>query len=326
MAIVSLEHPQRRNTIMPTSLHRTTVLTYAVLALAAAVPILLPSDILPVQQSQARYGSQAEDPQDTMVLTAIIRDFKAAEERGGHPDFQAFSGTTRVGLVESTLGTNGKPVLASRSGRKITSEFRDADGRNINPALYEPELGDQTGALEDRTDPRITSAESFSSWYTDMPGVNMSTAVDLTLVRESGSDVYVFDSNTDPYYKTRGGFFPIDSSLFGNYGRWDNNFHFTTEIETEFTFRRGAGYVFKFTGDDDVWVFIDGKLVIDLGSLHAVKEQFIDLDRLSWLEDGTVYPLKVFHAERRTSQSNFRMETTLPLRSTSVPDITAAFD
>ena len=100
----------------------------------------------------------------------------------------------------------------------------------------------------------------------------------------------------------------------------------TTEIETEFTYVQGAGYVFKFTGDDDVWVFIDGKLVIDLGSLHPVREQFIALDRLDWLEDGETYRLKIFHAERRTSASNFRMETTLPLRPVTIPSITAAFD
>ncbi|MCA3005347.1 MAG: fibro-slime family protein, partial [Phycisphaerales bacterium] len=57
-----------------------------------------------------------------------------------------------------------------------------------------------------------------------------------------------------------------------------------------------------------------------------VKSQTIDLDRLPWLTDGQTYELRVFHAERRTTQSNFRMETTLRLRAADLPADTALAD
>jgi fibro-slime domain-containing protein len=66
--------------------------------------------------------------------------------------------------------------------------------------------------------------------------------------------------------------------------------------------------------------------VIDLGGLHSKKEQYLDLDRLSWLEDGGRYRLDIFHAERRTTQSNFRIETTIELRAVELPPTAALYD
>ncbi len=261
-----------------------------------------------------------------LPLTAVIRDFKAAEESSGHPDFEAFTGTTRVGLVADRLDEEGKPVLASRFGKQIVKEYTDSRGNPIMPAMFDTSRGDKAGELREMSDVRITSEESFNQWYRNVPGVNSSKAVTLVLKRVGNTTRYVFDSATDAQWVPHGGFFPINNNLFGNYKNTGKNYHFTTELATRFVYNRGAGDTFKFTGDDDVWVFIDGRLVIDLGSLHSKKEQTIELDRLDWLVSGKIYELQIFHAERHTTESNFRIETTLQLRKAQLPNTVNPYD
>jgi fibro-slime domain-containing protein len=264
---------------------------------------------------------------ETLSLGAVIRDFRPSGAAGGHPDFESFRGSTTVGLVKDRLDADGKPVAASLRGRTITTEFKDAAGRAINPSLFGLKPGDVAGVLAAGPSTNgLTSADQFVRWYRDVAGVNSSVLVPLTLTRTPGTNQYVFDSAVDEPYKSRGGFFPIDRQLFGDYSSSGHNFHFTTEISATFVFERGKGQVFKFTGDDDVWVFIDNQLVIDLGGLHSKREQFLDLDRLSWLQNGESYSFRIFHAERRTTQSNFRMETTLKLSPLTPPPTSAIYD
>lgn len=276
-------------------------------------------------------GNGADDPfaslPQTLTLSATIRDFKAYNQTGGHPDFEYFSGSTTVGLVQDALDSDGKPVAASLRGRTITSECRDSAGRFINPALYNASLGDRAPSLTNGGSGNgLTSAARFAQWFRDTPGVNVSKQVALVLNRQPNTNRYVFDSATDAPYAQRYGFFPIDGELYGNFNNSGHNFHFTTEVNTEFLYQRGQGQVFKFTGDDDVWVFIGGRLAVDLGGLHSKKEQYVDLDRLSWLQDGQVTSLTIFHAERRTTQSNFRIETTINMRSVNAPATTGLYD
>ncbi len=146
-----------------------------------------------------------------------------------------------------------------------------------------------------------TGEENFNQWYNDVEDVNMSIHYALTLTND-GTGLYFYDNQE---------FFPIDDELFGNEGN-AHNYHFTYELHTEFTYT--GGEVFTFIGDDDLWVFINGRLAIDLGGVHGPLTGSVELDEQAadlQIEAGNRYTLDFFFAERHTSQSTFRIETTI---------------
>ena len=110
--------------------------------------------------------------------------------------------------------------------------------------------------------------------------------------------------------------YPLTDKGFGNNltPNWagetfpDRNGSFTTEFHTSFVYE--PGQFFNYIGDDDVWVFVDGKLAMDLGGLHSSIIGEIDLDNLG-LVNGKSYSLDFFRAERCESSSNFRIDTSI---------------
>ena len=297
-------------------------LTASALALAGASA---PAEI--VGDAMIEHGeTEGTKLPEKMRISAVTRDFLPFNQANGHADFEQYNTGARLGLVHPSLDEAGKPVLASSTGMKVSSPYRDAEGRPIYPGVYDSARGDALGVLTPVNDKAIHSESSFHQWYRDVPGVNTSKALEITLERVPGTNRYVFDSDVAEPWASRGGFFPWDKDGFGDYADTGHNYHFTTELDTEFVFEQGKGHIFTFTGDDDVWVFVDGQLVIDLSGVHGKVEQTVELDRLTWLEDGQVYDLKIFHAERHTWKSNFRIETTLRLRSVKLPNTYKPYD
>ncbi len=272
-------------------------------------------------------GTSADGLPDIMTFTATIRDFKAAGQTGGHADFESFGNPDAVmGLVQDSLDSEGKPVFKNSYGKSGCAGFKNSAGQRIMPGLASSAAGDTVGTLSTNTAKQVTSAASFAQWYRDTSGVNVSKTIPIKLQRVAGTKKYVFDSATDATCVANGGFFPINGDLYGNYSTTGKNFHFTTEVTTKFVYNKDDNAVFNFTGDDDLWVFIDGKLVMDLGGLHAKQAQSLQVNRLNWLEDGKTYTLKIFHAERHTTQSNFRIETSLQLVPAALPTTSALYD
>lgn len=264
-------------------------------------------------------------------LTGVIRDFKWRTETGGHPDFewQPTGGYAHyVGEVKDDLDRDGKPVFKS-AGYKVSTQATDSSGRNRMPvakSYINSKSGDTNGSVATTTGGAIKDADNFAKWFRDVPGLNMSKTMPITLVRQTGTNMYTFNDRTDPTYSSLGGFFPINGDMLGNSPGQSKNFGFTYELDTTFVYKRDSGQVFSFTGDDDVWVFIDGKLVVDIGGVHSAVNQSIELDRLNWLEDGKRYSFKLFFAERHTSQSNVRIDTTINLQNAALPATSGLYD
>ena len=226
-------------------------------------------------------------------LPVVYRDFSEA-----HPDFEMdFRGdVVRRQLVAKDLGPDGKPVFASSVG---------CPAQQGSP----PEC-----ANWNVTEPVITSAESFNQWYRDTPNVNVAFERTLELVETpAGSGFYKFSSNE---------FFPIgnDEGFRVTPAGQGRNFLFTTEVHV--TFQYVAGSRFTFRGDDDMWIFVNKRLALDLGSMHGVEEGVINFDAQAedlGIVPGRAYPMDIFHAERHTNASNFSVETNIACFTSIVP-------
>ena len=234
---------------------------------------------------------------DEMVLTGVVRDFLVS-----HPDMQFPDKDfgVRTGLVKNELSEDRKPVLV--------------DDHNGKRGM-------------------ISSAESFNQWFRDVPGVNITIPYSIRLDNglEGEGGLYSF-AVEKPYY-----FFPIDGLGWGDTATDRNghkrNFYFTYEIHTEFTYipkdEREYDRVFSFTGDDDIWVFINGKLAVDLGGVHGQSHGSVNLDDAAatlGLVEGENYTLDFYFAERHTTESNFRMETTLRLIEVPPTSVSPLYD
>jgi fibro-slime domain-containing protein len=142
----------------------------------------------------------------------------------------------------------------------------------------------------------------------------MAYLIEFSLQPQANGTSYTFSSNA---------FFPLDGMGWGNQG-FAHNYHFTTEVHTEFYYL--GGETFTFTGDDDLWVYVNHKLGIDLGGLHPPLSATINMDAMAaqlGIVKGNVYALDLFHAERHTVLSNFQINTNLHFTNCGiiVPDI-----
>ena len=257
---------------------------------------------------EAGWTCKQPDLGDKMLVPVIYRDFRFHHPSDFEPDVTGAPGAV-VGMVENDLDKDGKPVYTGITGQGITVE----------------------------------SPTTFAEWYRATPDVNHPTATKLMLWKTSkGSYVNRYGANGEQWRAGVDGnplFFPVDADSFTpaselaaaqvpafydpslpydvdqNGRQRMHNFSFTSEVRYWFKFDAGNTYQLDFVGDDDVWVFINKKLAVDLGGLHSPASGSVTLDattaaKLGNLATGNVYEVAVFQAERHTTASSYKLTLT----------------
>ena len=244
---------------------------------------------------------ESELPEE-FVVPVIYRDFRSQQTGDNvdptfNPDFNPPGTGTHLGITTEQLDAEGKPVF-------------NASGVGVGAGGW----------------PQDSS--SFAAWYRTSPTLvadgNIEVIQELTLTRPDPGipNRYEFSSAS---------FFPLDDD------GWEleapplqelpmsngHNFGFTTEVHYFFVYQ--GDEVLRFEGDDDLWVFVDGHLCMDIGGIHAALDGVMSFDPATvddnparqaivdaciaalGLQVGKVYEVSIFHAERHVTQSNFRL-------------------
>ncbi|MFC3093517.1 fibro-slime domain-containing protein [Alteromonas sediminis] len=180
----------------------------------------------------------------------------------------------------------------------------------------------------DNTDGAVNNASTFSTWFDDCDA----NTPDVTCVEEYNVPIdatvdlllgkLTFDDQS---------FFPLDA-ITGTSNDGDNfnnhNYFFTAQFGLDLVFDPNLTNTFEFTGDDDVWVFINGELVLDLGGVHsAVNGSFNmnDVAAQQGIQAGDLYSFDFFFAERHYSKSTVSITSFLgePVNEVSAPSVFA---
>ncbi|EGG23347.1 PA14 domain-containing protein [Cavenderia fasciculata] len=229
--------------------------------------------------------------QNSMPMTVAIFDHHPSKDS----NFEPADGSLTQGLVKKTLNPVTKvPELVSLDVNNAI---------NVKGRIYEPNkfqyffASDFTPAASTRflnTTINLSKTGDYFEYFNDY-----FFPIDGTSSKRLGFDA---ESGYKLYYD----------------GKTYHNYHFCLKMNTYFKYEVTDPVMqFNFRGDDDVYVFINNQLALDLGGLHTYQDGSITFDTKTvnnlGLKNGTIYPFDFFYCERHTTGSHMRFQINFPL-------------
>ena len=273
--------------------------------------------------------------------------------------------TVTQGIVRDNLGDDGYPVLINGNINNSNRSSIDEKDYSMNYQLYGNSLsglfnGDWASSANYGLNHLFSydNSTGYYSYDSDENYAYYDTDSDNT---EKNFIVYANkkkkgDSNDTEWQNNGGAFMPfaewdVSDYTYGtpnqNLTNWEKMYTFGMHIGFDFTQPEdgqvnGQDMTFEFSGDDDVWVFIDGKLVLDIGGIHnaasgtinfATGEVYVNGNRQDSLKqvftlsgntfaDNSTHRLEFFYLERGAGASNCSLRFNMPPKQSDTIEIT----
>lgn len=217
-------------------------------------------------------------------------------------------GNIKYNLLQPVVGRDGYPRTTNKN-QSLSKLF--ANAKTVNH-LFIKDIYDKTKYYE---------YSSFANYAYLGSGNEFTVYKQIGTPSEDDRQFFFNRGNFMPYNRIEAGKFSKNRNLYDEDGRrlteedprydeklyytqGDKDYHFGMEIETEFMQPRDGkvsfgnttkNMVYEFNGDDDLWVFIDGVLVLDIGGVHDAHSGKInfatgDVTWYDWQKDGEKKP------------------------------------
>lgn len=287
------------------------------------------------------------------VYTDAAVKYVASLLKAGY--YNKMSGSCNSLIYNTFVASNGSRTIRNTSASGFSENFKNAKTyANISNAY---DLAWYLLNTIYQADTNMTTVTGTDGQTHSVPIYGMAVdAYKSIVLTDNGTGTYSFEAgySDNPKYvdydRTNGtisqgtggtatvGFYPLDklgyeqSGLLTKTSAIDSthNGSFTLRGESQFVYKEDSNLYFTFTGDDDVYMYINGVLALDLGGAHGRNSKTVNLNDLDptkyGLKEGQVATFTFFYMERCSDASTFGIETNMELVQRAINVEKKAYD